>query len=73
MMHGSIFREKFFDLGIGFIDIFRVARKRYPTEWPFAVAEQRTDICRHKILHHAFGAFYNSQFRQFRLQVRFER
>src|ERR1700733_2933493 len=30
------------------VDIFRIARERDPTEWPFAFTEQRTNISRNE-------------------------
>src|SRR5690348_453909 len=43
-----VFGEQFDDGAVGGINIFRVARKRHPPEWPFAFAEQRTNIGWHE-------------------------
>ena len=43
-----VIRDQLFDLGVGFIDIFRVTTERRPTERANALAEQRTNVSRHK-------------------------
>ncbi|SAT51600.1 Uncharacterised protein [Klebsiella variicola] len=44
----GVVREEFFEFRVGLIDIFRVAGKGNPTEWPFAFTEQRADVGRDK-------------------------
>ena len=39
-----VVREKFLDLGIGFVDVFRVPRQSHPAEWALALAEHRADV-----------------------------
>src|SRR5262245_59242171 len=43
-----VFRKRVEDSLIGAINIFRIARKSYPTKRPFAFAEKRTNVFRHK-------------------------
>ena len=43
-----IVRNQFFDFGIGFVNVFGIARQSHPTEWTHAAAEQRTDVSRHE-------------------------
>ena len=47
-MEVRIVRDQFLHLGIGFVDIFRIAGKRGPAERANAAAEKRADISRHK-------------------------
>src|SRR5471030_3009778 len=41
-----IVRDQFFDLGVGLVDVLRIARQCSPTERTDAAAEQRTDVSR---------------------------
>ena len=43
-----IVRHQLLDLGVGLVDIFRVARQRGPAERPDAAAEQRPDVGGHE-------------------------
>ena len=40
--------EQFLDLGVGLVDVLRVATQRHPAERPFALAEQRADVGGHE-------------------------
>ena len=40
--------QQFLHLGVGLVDVFRIARQRGPAERPDAAAEQRADIGRHE-------------------------
>ena len=43
-----VFGEELQDGFVGAVDILRVAGERHPAEGPFALAEQRADVGRHK-------------------------
>ncbi len=44
IMQMLVFKEDLFDLSISFVDVFRVARQRHPTERANATAEQWTYV-----------------------------
>ena len=47
-MQRRVVRQQLLHLGVGAIDVFRIARQRRPAERTDAAAEQRPDIGRHE-------------------------
>ena len=47
-VQGGIVGDQFFYFGIGFVDVFGVARQSYPAERADAAAEQRADVGGHE-------------------------
>ena len=43
-----VIRNKLFNFGVGFINIFRVARQRCPAKWTNPLTEQRANVRWHK-------------------------
>src|SRR6185437_14121237 len=39
-----IVRNQLFDLGVGSVDVFGIARQSHPAKWPDAAAKQRPDV-----------------------------
>src|ERR1700737_165717 len=48
MMQMWIIGNQFFDLGVGLVDVFRVARQRHPAERADAATEQGSYVFRHE-------------------------
>ena len=48
VMQMRIVGNQFLDLGVGLVDVLRVARERHPAERSDAAAEQRPDVLRHE-------------------------
>ncbi|CDN96539.1 hypothetical protein BN949_05718 [Agrobacterium tumefaciens] len=47
-MQVFVIRQQFLHLGVGLVDVFRIARKSRPAERADALAEQRADVGRHE-------------------------